>query len=215
MMKPNKDKIRSTVIPNFSDDSVRIEAGSFVFDNKWINFNGSIFKVKDYITSSLVGSRTRFFKDRNYAVYILVGLDPTQGVRVAEGIHVPFSTIGAVPPPTDFDFLPLVGIIAIQDGTRDLNYGYKPIEQQNVILYSGYGNITDKDLVGIPGVDSVTIGDTGFQGYTGIVGTLGEQGRRGMTGQKGPTPIAPAGVTGIGGMTGISWSIHIPFNEFF
>lgn len=214
-MKPNKDKIKSSIIPNYSDDSVKIDAGSFVYDNKWINFNGSLFKIKDYINSVLVGTRTRFFKDRNYAVYLLVGLDPTQGVRVAEGDHVSFSTIGAVPPPTDFDFLPLVGIVVVQDGTRDLNYGYKPLEQQNVILYSGYGNIIDKNLVGINGEDSTEIGDTGLQGYTGIEGAMGEQGNRGLTGIKGPTSIAPSGVTGIGGMTGISWSIHIPFERFF
>jgi len=215
MLQSNSDKIKASTVPNFSDDSVRIKAGSFVYDNKWINFSGTVFKVRDYITSVLVGTRTRFFKDRNYAVYLLIGLDPTQGIRVIEGQHVPFSTLQGVPPPDSYDFLPLVGVISIQDGTRDLNFGYLPLKNENIILFSGYGNILDKDLKGVQGDANYTYGETGLVGGTGLKGSTGNQGILGVTGQRGHTPTPQRGYTGIVGMTGISWNIHVPFEEFY
>lgn len=214
-MKTNEDKIRATTSPNFSDDSVIIKAGSFVYDNKWINFNGSIYKVSDYINSVLVGNRTRFFKDRSYAVYLLVGLNPVLGVVTAEGKHVLFTTLQAVPPPDSYNFLPLVGIVLTQDGTRDLNFGYLPLKNENIVFFSGYGNIIDKDLQGIQGDASTVYGETGIYGVTGFVGDTGNAGDSGATGYVGPLSSAPRGDTGVGGMTGISWSINIPFQNFF
>jgi hypothetical protein len=215
MMQSNEDKIRAGTNPNFSDDTVRIKAGSFVIENKWINFNGTLFKITEYIDSVLRGSRTRFFKDRSYAVYIMVGLDPSQGIRSVEGTHVPFTTIQAVPPPEEYSFLPLVGIVLVQDGTRDLNYGYVPLKNENVIFFSGYGNVIERDLKGARGDASQIYGETGLYGITGFIGVPGPQGTLGITGQVGSTPAAPRGYTGMGGMTGISWGIHIPFQEFF
>jgi len=215
MLKSNEDKIKAGVAPNFSDDSVRIQAGSFVLDNKWINFNGTLFKVRDYITSVLRGSRTRFFKDRNYAVYLLIGIDPVQGIRAIEGRHVLFTTLQAVPAPETYDFLPLIGLVLVQNGTRDLNYGYMPLKNENVIFLSGYGNIIDKNLKGDVGDDSVIYGETGLIGHTGLEGLTGQDGFWGATGYVGHTPIPPRGYTGLGGMTGINWDIYIPFEEFF
>jgi len=215
MLKSNDNKIKANTVPNFSDNAVRIQAGSFVYDNKWINFNGSVFKVSEYITSVVRGSRTRFFKDRNYAVMLMVGLDPVQGVRVVEGTHVLFSTLQAVPAPSQYDFLPLVGVVVIQDGSRDLNLGYLPLKNENVLFFSGYGNIIDKNLKGVIGDDSLVYGDTGLYGNTGVQGSTGVVGTIGATGTQGITLSAPRGMTGIGGMTGISWNIHIPFRDFF
>jgi len=215
MLRSNEDKIKTGVVPNFSDDSVRIQAGSFVYDNKWINFNGYVFVASNYITSVLVGSRTRFFKDRNYAVYLLVGIDPVQGLRVAEGTHVLFTTLQAVPPPVSYDFLPLIGVILIQDGTKDLNYGYIPLKNENIQPLSGFGNILDKNIKGDVGDGSVAYGETGFVGYTGLMGYTGLEGYTGAAGYTGPTPTPLVGETGIGGMTGINWGIHIPFEIFY
>jgi hypothetical protein len=215
MMKSNEDKIKAGVTPNFSDDSVRIQAGSFVFDNKWINFNGAVLKVTDYITTVLRGSRTRFFKDRSYAVFLLVGLDPVQGLKIAEGRHVLFTTLQAVPVPESYDFLPLVGVVVVQDGTRDLNYGYLPLKNDNIVALSGYGNIIDKNLKGDPGEDSTVHGETGLIGHTGLQGLTGLQGALGVTGYQSPALAPQRGETGLMGMTGINWDIHVPFLEFF
>jgi len=215
MLKPNEDKIQANTAPNYSDDSVRIKAGSFIIDNKWINFNGTVYKVSDYIKSVVVGSRTRFFRDRGYAVYLLVGIDPINGVSTVEGEHVPFTTIKSVPPPDTFSFLPLVGIVLIQDGTRDLNYGFIPLKSDNIQFFSGYGNIIDKDIKGSRGETSEVYGSTGIYGSTGLVGETGIRGRTGITGAIGPLTDPPRGVTGLGGITGISWGINIPFIQFF
>ena len=215
MFKPNENKIKASTAPSFSDDSVRINAGSFVYDNKWINFNGSIFVVRDYITSVLKGNRARFFKDRNYAVFILVGLDPDKGISVAEGTHVLFSTLQAIPPPESFSFLPLVGVILLQNGSRDLNYGYVPLKNENIVFFSGYGNVVDRNLKGDSGEDSYVYGETGLVGETGMRGFFGDKGATGALGTIGPTLSPLQGYTGLGGMTGISWSIHIPFEQFF
>jgi hypothetical protein len=214
MLKSNEDKIKSSTAPNFSEDSVRIQAGSFVYDNKWINFSGTVFRVTDYITSVVRGSRTRFFKDRNYAVYLLIGVDPIKGLRVAEGRHVPYTTLQAVPIPTSYDFLPLVGVVLVQNGTQDLNYGYSPIKDRNIQSLSGYGNVVDKDLKGDVGDDSLVYGDTGLIGATGLEGVTGLSGTDGATGYRGITLDPLQGATGLGGMTGINWGIHIPFEEF-
>lgn len=215
MIQSNKDKVKAGTTPNFSDGAVRIKAGSFVIDNKWINFSGVVFKVTGYIDSVLRGNRTRFFKDRNFSVYLMVGLDPAQGIVTIEGKHVPFSTLQAVPPPENFSFLPLVGIILVQDGTRDINYGFIPLKNENITFFSGYGNVLDPNQKGVQGDASQIYGETGVYGVTGMPGPTGFEGSLGVTGSFGHTPTAPQGYTGTGGMTGIGWGIHIPFQEFF
>lgn len=215
MLKSKNDQISAKTTPNFSDDSVRIDSGSVVFDNKWINFDGIVFKLRDYIRSVVVSPRTRFFKDRGYAVYLLVGLDINAGFKTIEGEHVKFSTIQSVPPPSTFNIIPLVGIVVIQDGSSDLNYGYKPLKQENIIFYSGSGNVIDKDQKGEQGIECDVFGVTGVFGLTGLFGLTGIQGVTGITGLVGPTPAALRGVTGLPGATGINWEIHVPFQEFF
>ena len=212
MLKPKSEKVSAGAVPTLSKDSVRINAGSFIIDNTWISFTGTIFKVKDYISSVVVGSRTRFFKDRNYAVYLLVCLDLNEGVTVIEGKHVLFTTLKAVPAPESFSALPLIGLILIQDGTRDLVYGFKPVKDENLIYFSATGNIIDKDVKGVVGEDSTTYGETGRRGETGIVGYRGITGRQGLTGYIGPTIGLVRGDTGLRGMTGINWDIYVPFD---
>ena len=146
MLKSKSEKVCAGATPLLSKDSVRISSGSFIIDNVWISFAGTIFKVTNYISSVVVGNRTRFFKDRNYAVYLLVCLDPNNGITVIEGKHVLFTTLKAVPPPESFSALPLIGLILIQDGTRDLVTGFKPVNDENLIYFSATGNIVDKDL---------------------------------------------------------------------
>lgn len=213
-MKQKNTKISAQTVPNFSDDSIRISARSFVVDNKWVNFKGSIFKLQDYIDSVVRGSRTRFFKDRNYAVYLLIGLDLVDGVQVIEGTHVKFTTLTAVPPPQNYTVMPLAGLIVIQNGTSDLVSGYKPLKNENIVLYSGYGNIIDRNIKGDTGDDSTTLGETGIYGFSGIDGTQGITGYQGLTGNQGPVSDSLRGYSGLQGATGINWDIHIPFDEF-
>jgi len=211
MLKPKSEKVSAGTVPILSNDSVRINAGSFIIDNTWVSFAGTIFKVKDYISSVVVGNRTRFFKDRNYAVYLLVCLDLNEGIMVIEGKHILFTTLQAVPTPESFTALPLIGLILIQDGTRDLVLGFKPIKNENLIYFSATGNIIDKDLKGVVGEDSIIHGETGWRGETGINGYQGTTGRQGPTGYIGPTIGLIRGDTGLRGMTGINWDIYVPF----
>jgi hypothetical protein len=211
MLKPKSEKISAGAVPILSDDAVRINAGSFIIDNAWVSFSGTMFKVRDYIASVVVGTRLRFFKDRDYAVYLLVCLDPKNGITVVEGRHVTFTTLSAVPPPESFSYLPLIGLILVQDGTRDIIYGYKPISDENIIYFSGTGNIIDKNLKGIQGDDSITSGETGMVGVTGLRGYRGTSGHQGVTGHPGPAVSPRTGMTGLMGPTGINWDIHVPF----
>lgn len=211
MLKSKSEKISAGSIPILSDDAIRINAGSFIINNAWISFSGTVIKVRDYIASVVVGNRTRFFKDRNYAVYLLVCLDPNNGVTVIEGNHVLFTTLSAVPPPISYSALPLVGLILIQDGTLDIIYGYKPVKDENIIHFSGTGNIIDRDLKGIPGDDSIIAGETGITGETGFRGISGDTGYSGVTGHQGPAVVPKRGAMGLMGMTGINWDIYIPF----
>lgn len=211
MLKTKSEKIYAEATPVLLYDAVRINAGSFIIDNAWVSFSGIIFKIRDYIASVVVGNRTRFFKDRNYAVYLLICLDPYNGVTVVEGKHVRFTTLASVPPPESFSYLPLIGLILIQDGTLDVIYGFKPIKNENIIYFSGSGNISEKDLKGIKGNGSVISGETGLTGVTGLRGYVGDKGLMGITGATGPSVSARVGETGIKGMTGINWDIYVPF----
>jgi hypothetical protein len=212
MLKSKSEKISASSIPILSDDSIRINSGSFVINNTWVSFSGTIFKVRDYIASVVVGNRTRFFKDRDYAVYLLICLDPNNGITVVEGNHVLFSTVSAVPPPITYSVLPLIGLILIQDGTLDIIYGYKPVCNENIVYFSGMGNIIDRNLKGIVGESRLTSGETGTAGETGYRGYKGFEGSFGITGCKGPPIISKVGEPGLRGMTGINWDIFIPFD---
>ncbi len=215
MIKSGTSKIKATTNPNISDDNIKLRATSFVINNKWVNFSGLFFKISDYINNAVRSPRTRFFSDRGYAVYLLVGFDENTGVSVLEGTQVKFTTIDAVPPPISFEFLPLIGVVLIQDGSSDLNFGYIPLSDDNVMFFSGLGNIIDKDLQGITGSSNPQIGVTGQEGITGFLGLIGAYGGTGYIGSTGITPPAQTGQTGLQGMTGINWDIHIPFQNFF
>lgn len=214
MLKSKKNTINASVKPTISKGTVRINAGFFVFDNNWINFRGKLFKLDEYIGRVLSPPRTRFFNDRNYAFYLVIGLDKNGELTYLEGNQVKFSSIKSVPVPSVIDVIPLVGLIVIQDGSRDLNFGYKPLNDSNVIFFSGAGNVLDKDQKGIQGEANNSYGFTGLMGETGIVGEQGVKGSMGQTGITGPTIYGDRGETGTKGMTGINWNIHIPFESF-
>ena len=211
MLKPKSEKITAGSIPFLSDDAIRISADSFIIDNAWVSFSGAVFQVRDYISSVVVGNRTRFFKDRDYAVFLLICLDPNNGIVVVEGTHVRFTTLAAVPPPKNFSYLPLIGLILVQDGTRDVITGFKPIKDENIVYFSGTGNIDDRNLKGITGANSLISGVTGMTGYTGNRGLSGSTGYVGVTGNQGPQVVPERGRTGLMGMTGINWDIYVPF----
>jgi hypothetical protein len=212
MLKSKSEKIYTGIVSISNNDTIRINAGSFIINNTWISFSGSTFNIREYISSVMVGNRVRFFKDRNYAVYLLICLDPIEGITVVEGTNVNFTTIQAVPVPEVFNALPLIGLVLIQDGTRDIIYGYKLIRNENIFHFSGMGNILDRNLKGAVGDSSYIYGNTGLQGSTGMEGYMGITGRIGVTGSVGPNIDAMAGVTGLIGMTGINWDINVPFD---
>jgi len=215
MLKSKSKQVMAGVTPNYSDDSIRIEAGSVVVSNSWINYDAVLFRLTDYVASVVKPPRTRFFQNRNYAVYLLIGLDIDQGIRVAEGRQVPFSTVLSVPRPEGYDFIPLIGVVAVQDGSDDLNNGYLPLKDEYLEFFNGSGNVVDSGLKGITGVDSTVTGHTGLQGFTGPEGLRGYQGVTGLVGVTGLHVNPSQGVTGLQGMTGINWQVHVPLEEFF
>lgn len=212
MLKPKSEKISAESLPSLIKDSIRIDSGSFVINNTWVSFSGAIFRIRDYISSVVVGNRTRFFKDRGYAVYLLICIDPYEGIVVIEGRHVLFTTLKAIPQPESFNNLPLIGLILIQDNSMDLVYGFKPISNENIVFFSGTGNILDKNLEGVKGENCFISGETGQAGATGIMGVTGIRGIKGITGSPGHVPEAQSGNQGLQGMTGINWDIHVPFD---
>lgn len=215
MLKPRSAQVTAGTTPNYSDDSVRIEAGSIVVDNSWVNYDAVLFRLSEYIGRAVVPPRTRFFQNRNYAVYLMVGLDLDEGIKVVEGRQVPFTSVRSVPRPVSFDIVPLIGIVAVQNGSDDLNLGYLPLRNENIEYFNGAGNVLDAGRKGITGVDSDVAGETGPQGMTGPEGSRGALGASGISGYTGLQPIARCGETGVRGMTGINWQVHVPLISFF
>lgn len=214
MLKAKNELVVASTLPNLAPDAVKIDAGSIVYDNNWINYNSTTFKIEDYILSVVQPPRTRFFKDRNYGLILLVGLNVNEGIKAIEGKHVPFTTIDALPYPDFTDIIPLVGIVLIQDGSNNLNTGYKPLRPEYIKYFSGAGNVLQKNLQGPTGADSDIVGSTGALGLSGVQGAWGFTGLVGPTGYQGIKPPQTIAETGLQGMTGISWNIHIPFVEF-
>jgi hypothetical protein len=107
-----------------------------------------------------------------------------------------------------------LAVVLIQDGSADVNFGYRPLKVENIIYFSGAGNIVNGNLPGPTGIDSLVAGDTGLPGAGGSTGPKGPEGKTGLTGAEGVTPEFLPGATGLQGMTGIQWEIHIPFENF-
>lgn len=213
-MKSKPNIVKAEPLPNYTTDSVKVDAGSVVVDDQWVNYGSTIIKINTYIASVVVSPRTRFFQNRNYAVMLLVGLDPNQGIQIVEGTHVPYTTMGAVPYPTSYAVVPLLGIVLVQDGTSDLIYGYKPLKQESLKFFSGSGNIAEPNWPGATGMPSVAPGDTGVRGPVGYTGVVGLTGWLGVEGSTGLYVTGMQGETGVIGMTGICWDIYIPFETF-
>lgn len=215
MIRPKTTIIDAKATPLIADNTVRIRATSFVYENNWINFEGLLFNVTDYITNAVISPRTRFFTNRNYAVCLIVGLTKDGEVTVLEGPQVDYTKQTVVPFPDTFNIIPMVGVILVQDGTTDMINGFKPLNETNVTFFSGTGNVIDKNKPGDSGPDSDDAGHTGIQGLTGSIGVSGVTGHVGATGPKGRMVVGDAGDTGPNGMTGINWTIHVPFKQFF
>lgn len=212
MLRTRNNTIGARVQKNYTDDSVIISPGSLIFDNKWIDYNGSFFNVKEYLRSLITDQRVRFFKNINYAAYLMVGIDATGSLAVTEGEQIQYTTLKSVPVPRVFDMIPLVGIVVIQDGSTNLIDGIKPLNENNVIFYSGMGNVLDKNLIGQAGLDSNILGETGIPGETGLIGDMGITGPIGDMGNTGYAGLGVTGFQGAQGMTGINWDVQVLFN---
>ena len=101
------------------DNILKISSTSFVYENYWLSFHGAVFKVIDYISESITENRTRFFQNRDYAVFLLIGLDKLGNLTVVEGTQVKYNgVVEQVPLPVTFSIMPLVGLVVIQDGSN-------------------------------------------------------------------------------------------------
>ena len=212
MLNQKNNTLNVRVQRNTADDTVIIDAGSLVVDNNWIDFKGVLFNVQQYLRNAVTGQRIRFFKDVNYAIYLVLGIDTTGSLTVTEGTQVPYTTLSSVPIPPVFDSVPIAGIVVIQDGTTNLTDAIKPVNDNNVIFYSGMGNTFDKNQKGVAGTDSNVLGDTGTVGETGFVGVNGLTGLPGEIGITGLIGFGTTGLQGAQGLTGINWDIEILFN---
>lgn len=213
-MKNKTPGVKAKVVQDILGDQVNIEAGSVVIDNRWVSYNSTIFNVRDYIQSVLVPPRSSFFQNRSYAVYLHVGLNSKGDISVTEGPQVLFTSMEFVPPPSTISVVSLIGIILVQNGTRDLNFGLRPLTDSNIIKYSGFGNVLNKNLVGLEGPKSDVRGEDGVAGETGIAGEGGVRGPTGIIGLEGPTMLGSTGMRGSAGITGINWNIHYPLESF-
>jgi hypothetical protein len=213
MIKTTNSTINSKLVRSIVSDTVNIDAGSVVFDNRWISYNSINYDISDYITSVVVPPRTRFFNNRNYSLTIVVGLDRTGSIKTVEGSQVLFSSNNNVPLPTTINIIPLVGIVLVQDGTADLN-SFRDVSNKDIISFSGMGNIKNKNLIGNIGEPGVLAGERGVTGVAGIIGARGITGPVGDRGHTGLEGVKVRGETGLPGSTGISWDINIPFKVF-
>lgn len=193
-----------TNISSGSDNKIRIESGSFVYENKWVNYKSKIFNLNDYVKEKL-RERDSFFNNRGYALYLVIGLNFYGKLSIEEGVQVPFKLKESIPAPK-IKNIPLVGLILVQNGSEDLNYGFNPIENGDLVEYSGFGNILEKNLSGITGPLSLSIGERGLQGVTGQSGVTGELGLTGLQGIQGPVGRFFVGSTGVKGIQGLNYN---------
>lgn len=216
MLKGRDNVFRVRAQGNISRGTLVIDAGSLVYDNRWISYQGTVFDARRYVDNVVNGTtRRRFFQNRNYAVQIIIGVDKTGAIRILEGTQVSYTSKDAVPLPATYDIVPLVAVLMIQDGSSDMNYGFKPLSDSNVTYFSGSGNVMDRNR---RGADSVAGGITGQRGAAGITGIRGSDGLTGQQGAMGVTGVsgeARTGMSGAQGETGINWAIHVPFEVFF
>lgn len=216
MLKPKQNVFHAKAQQSLDKGTVVIDAGSLVYDNQWISYQGTTFSARRYIGSVIDGTtRRRFFNDRNYAVQLILGVDKAGAIQVREGVQVAYTTKQSVPVPAAFDVVPLVSILLVQDGSSDMNYGFKPLNDTNVTYFSGAGNVIDKNQRGEASTYKGITGSPGVQGITGLRGVGGLTGQEGEIGVTGSQGWAETGIQGIQGMTGINWAIHIPFEVFF
>jgi len=213
MIKINNNLITGKKVRAISEDTVNISSGSVVIDNKWVSYKSINYKIRDYIKDVVVSPRTRFFLNRSYSVMLVIGIDSFGTIRTAEGTQVKYSSNNGVPVPAITTFLPFVGIILVQDGTNDLN-SFKSITDSSIVVFSGAGNIKDKNIVGTQGMSGIEPGDTGLRGVTGVIGQMGPWGITGHIGETGIDGIGAQGEIGEQGLTGVSWTIHFPFQSF-
>lgn len=193
-----------TNISSGVDNKIRIEAGSFVYENKWVNYKSKIFSLNDYVKVKLK-ERDSFFNNRGYALYLVICMDFYGKLFVEEGVQVSFKLKESVPAPRVKN-IPLVGLILVQNGSEDLNYGFRPVLDSDLIEYSGLGNILEKNLPGITGAASYAVGERGLQGVTGFAGVTGVPGLTGLPGIQGPLGWFFVGSTGVIGVPGLNYN---------
>lgn len=216
MLKNRDNVFRARAQGNIDKGTVVIDAGSLVYDNQWISYQGTVFNARRYIDSVVDGTnRRRFFQNRGYAVQIIVGIDKSGAIQILEGNQVLYTTKDSTPIPATFGIIPLVSILMIQDGSSDMNYGFRPLSDNNVTYFSGAGNVTDRNRPGAASDENGPTGYVGIEGITGLRGSDGLTGQEGDLGITGPVGWAETGMQGAVGMTGINWAIHVPFDVFF
>lgn len=216
MLKNRDNVFRARTQGNINKGAVVIDAGSLVYDNQWISYQGTVFDARRYIDSVVDGTnRRRFFQNRNYAVQIIVGIDKSGAIQILEGTQVPYTSKDSTPIPATFEIVPLVSILMIQDGSSDMNYGFRPLSDNNVTYFSGAGNVMDRNRTGAASTENGDTGQIGAVGVTGFRGLGGITGIEGDMGDTGPIGGTETGMQGSVGMTGINWAIHVPFEVFF
>lgn len=216
MLKQKNGALKAKIQQNINKGTIVIDSGSLVYDNKWISYQGTVFNFETYVDSVVDGaSRRKFFKKKNYAVQIVVGIDKSGALKVKEGNQILFVSKKAVPIPLELDMIPLVSVLYIQDGSDDLTLGYKPIKSSNITYFSGFGNVLGKDQKGTSNNVKGSTGNEGVRGVTGNKGALGNQGLTGFQGITGTQGASVFGETGPIGITGINWDINVSFTSFF
>jgi hypothetical protein len=217
----NANSILISLLPNSLGRKIKIEAGSFIYDDRWINYKSKVLDIEQYITNSLGKNRPTYFYARNNALALLVGIDYNGKLLVEEGPQVPYKSNTKVPFNKISRVLPIFSLILIQDGSVDLNLGIKEFSDKDIINISGIGNILKKDIQGETGSISSARGEQGAQGVTGYRGIQGPQGPTGLLGVQGTIGASASGITGFQGLTGLNYrttyddglEIYLKMNE--
>lgn len=180
---------------NSENNVIYVKGGSVIIDDRWLVIKEFQLDVDKIIADFVKKTSRRIFNNFNDVLYVIITLNKEKQIEVIPSISYNKGSFGEV---RVFDNLsnklPLVIVKLYQDGSTDLK-AYKPISNNDIEVYLGYGNFT---LCGKKG-------ETGYQGYTGlegIVGEMGVTGFQGITGYQGCTGLPSCEIQGETGLRG-------------
>lgn len=162
-----------------NDGTLSIRGGTVIINKRWVKFSDIRINLSDYIKDYLKkNSIKRLFNEIGGITHLLVVIDEFRNTDIIISNSFLRKEFGKVKKfPNLSGKLPLVLIELKQDGTNNLK-SFKNIKNDDIEVFSGYGNFT-------PRGDKGGRGDKGFPGIDGDKGDKGKGGDKGKKGDKG------------------------------